>query len=133
MLRVVAALIEHEGRLLVCQRRKDDSFALQWEFPGGKMRAGEKPAAALARELQEELGVAAEIGRELYRTRHRYQEMKEELELTFLAARVDPAAISNLAFEQMRWVAPADLPLLNFLPADRELIAKLASGELPPK
>jgi mutator protein MutT len=130
MLRVVAALIENDGRLLACQRRKDDSFALQWEFPGGKMRAGETPAAALARELQEELGVVAEIGPELYRTRHRYKEMTEELELIFLAARIDPGAIRNLAFAQMRWVAPAELPLLSFLPADRELIAKLANGEL---
>ncbi len=130
MLRVVAALIEHNGRLLACQRRKGDPFALQWEFPGGKIRADETPAAALARELEEELGVAAEIGPELYRTRHRYQEMAEELELIFLTARVDPSAIRNLAFEQMRWVAPAALLELNFLPADRELITKLASGDL---
>jgi 8-oxo-dGTP diphosphatase len=130
LLKVVASLIEHDGRLLACQRRKGDSFALCWEFPGGKMRANETPAAALARELKEELGVAAEIGPELYRTRHQYQESAEELELIFLAARVDPGAIRNLAFEQMRWVAPAGLPQLNFLPADRELIIKLASGEL---
>lgn len=130
MLKVVAALIEDDGRLLVCQRRKDDSFALQWEFPGGKIRSGETPPAALSRELKEELGVAAKIGQELYRTRHRYQEMTQELELIFFAARVDPVAIQNLAFEQMRWVTPAELPEMNFLPADRELITKLASGEL---
>ena len=130
MLTVVAALIEHDGRLLACQRRKDDSFALFWEFPGGKIRPGEMPAAALARELEEELGAVAEIGNELYRTRHRYRELSEELELIFLSARVDPAAIRNLAFEQMRWVIPAELPTLNFLPADRELIDKLARNEL---
>lgn len=132
MLTVVAALIEQEGRILVCQRRRGDSFELQWEFPGGKVRAGETHAQALKRELVEELGATAQIGQEVFRTRHRYKELTEELELIFLAAEVDPAAVRNLAFEQLRWVEPAELPTLNFLPADRELIAKLASGALRP-
>jgi 8-oxo-dGTP diphosphatase len=130
MLTVVAALIESEGKLLVCQRRRGDSFALQWEFPGGKLQPGETAAQALARELEEELGAKAEIGAEVFRTRHRYSELAGEIELFFLQARVDPAAVRNLAFEQMLWAERAALPALNFLPADRELIAKLVSGAL---
>ena len=57
MLTVVAALIESDGRVLVCQRRRGDRFALLWEFPGGKVEPGEELSAALARELREELGV----------------------------------------------------------------------------
>jgi 8-oxo-dGTP diphosphatase len=130
MLLVVAGLIEHQGNLLVCQRRKDDTFGLQWEFPGGKVRPGEALPTALARELREELGVSALVGAELYRTRHRYKELSSEIELVFFAAQVDPKSIRNLVFEQMQWAKPAALPAMDFLPADRELILKLASGKL---
>jgi 8-oxo-dGTP diphosphatase len=130
MLTVVAALIESEGKLLVCQRRRDDTFALMWEFPGGKKKPGETPAEALARELHEELGVAARIGPEVYRTRHKYPQMVEPIELVFLQASLEGAEIQNLAFETMQWRAPATLTELNFLPADSELIGELASGTL---
>jgi mutator protein MutT len=129
-LTVVAALIENEGRLLVCQRRGSDPFGLKWEFPGGKVRRKEEPGAALARELQEELGADSAIGREIFRTRHRYAELGREIELIFFSAKLDPATIQNLAFEQMLWAEPAALAALDFLPADRELVTKLATGEL---
>jgi 8-oxo-dGTP diphosphatase len=127
---VVAALIEDCGRLLVCQRKRGDRFALQWEFPGGKVEPGETPQAALARELREELGSGAEIGPEIFRTRHAYKEMPEGIELIFFAARVPLAEIKNLDFEQIEWRALEKLPELDFLAADRELIARLASGSL---
>src|ERR1700729_3677303 len=57
MITVVAALIEADGKVLVCQRRRGDTFGLMWEFPGGKLKPGETPAQALERELHEELGV----------------------------------------------------------------------------
>jgi len=128
MLTVVAALIESGGKLLVCQRRRGDRFELMWEFPGGKVQAGETLGAALARELDEELGVAATIGREMYRTRHAYAEMSEPLELVFFAANAPAGEIRNLAFEQIAWREPRALTGMNFLPADRELIEKLATG-----
>lgn len=130
MLTVVAALIESEGKLLVCQRRRGGAFELLWEFPGGKVQPGETLEAALARELAEELGVTARIGREIYRTQHRYAEMKEPIELIFFAASVPRAEIRNLVFEQVEWREPRSLPDLNFLPADRELVAKLAAGDI---
>ena len=130
MLTVVAALIESAGKLLVCQRRGGGAFELLWEFPGGKRRLDETLEAALARELSEELGVAAGIGREVYRTTHRYAEMSEPIELIFFAARVPPAEVRNLVFERIEWRDPLTLGELDFLPADRELIAKLASGEI---
>lgn len=130
MLTVVAALIEHEGTILACQRRRGQRFELMWEFPGGKVEPGETPEQALARELEEELGVSAIIGRQVFRTTHSYAEMRHPIELIFFAAAVTPGEIHNLEFEQIAWRAPQSLPELNFLAADRELIAKLASGEI---
>jgi 8-oxo-dGTP diphosphatase len=130
MLTVVAGLIEAEGKILACQRRRGDTFELMWEFPGGKLQAGETAAEGLARELLEELGVEARVGEEVFRTRHRYAEMREEIELIFFAAVVDPAAISNIVFESMEWRAPESLGELNFLPADREFVGKLGRREI---
>ena len=125
-------MIEHEGKVLVCQRRRGGAFELLWEFPGGKARPDETLESALARELAEELGVTAKIGREIYRTQHRYAEMSEPIELIFFAASVSPVEIQNLIFEQIEWRDPHSLRNLNFLPADRELIEKLALGEISP-
>lgn len=128
MLTVVAALIESEGKLLVCQRRRGDTFELMWEFPGGKRKPGETLPQALARELTEELGASAVIGPEVYRTRHKYAEMSEPIELVFFAARLHRREVKNLVFEQILWCDLKSLPKLNFLPADTELIEKLVSG-----
>jgi len=130
MLTVVAALIESGGKLLVCQRRRDDSFALMWEFPGGKTQPGESLAQALERELEEELGAKSRIGAEVYRTRHQYAELGEPIELVFFSAAPESPEIRNRVFEQIAWREPASLPELDFLPADRELIEKLSTGTL---
>jgi 8-oxo-dGTP diphosphatase len=129
---VVAALILRDSKILVCQRRRDDSHALEWEFPGGKVEAGEKPQDALLRELREELGIEAKIGRELFRTRHRYREFRSELELIFFQANVDRSApLQNLVFEGFEWADAASLPQYNFLQADEEFVALLASNAIP--
>lgn len=130
MLTVVAGLIEADGKLLVCQRRRGDTFGLMWEFPGGKMQAGESAVEALARELREELGVDGAVGAEVFRTRHRYAEVSEEIELIFFAVSAERAAIRNIVFERMEWRALEELEELNFLPADRELVGKLARREI---
>jgi 8-oxo-dGTP diphosphatase len=130
MLTVVAALIESAGKLLVCQRRRADTFALMWEFPGGKAHPGETHQKALQRELLEELGVESSIGPELFRTRHQYPHMEEPIEPIFFAAYLEAGAIQNLAFESMEWRLPSELSGLNFLPADRELIERLANGAI---
>jgi len=128
---VVAALITRDSKLLVCQRKREDSQGLKWEFPGGKVEAGESPAEALARELREELGVAATIGGEVYRTRHQYKEIQDELLLIFYWASVsDAASLQNLAFERIEWAGPAALPSYEFLAADKQLIELLISGSI---
>jgi 8-oxo-dGTP diphosphatase len=103
---------------------------MMWEFPGGKVKPGETLKQALVRELEEELGTQATIGSEVYRAQHRYAELSEPIELIFFQAELDPRSVQNLVFEEILWRAPSSLPELNFLPADKELIEKLASGTL---
>jgi 8-oxo-dGTP diphosphatase len=128
MTTVVVALIFRDSKILICQRRHDDTHGLQWEFPGGKVEPGETPSEALVRELREELEIESIIGRELFRTRHRYREYESELELIFFQAAVDPAAtLQNRVFERFEWAEPATLPGYDFLPADKEFVELLAS------
>jgi 8-oxo-dGTP diphosphatase len=130
-LTVVAALIVRNSKILVCQRRRDDSHALEWEFPGGKVESGESHAQALVRELREELGIDATIGKELFRTRHRYGESQSEFVLIFFQAHVDDSApLRNLVFERFEWADISTLPRYEFLAADKELIALLASRSI---
>ncbi len=130
MLTVVAAVIESGGKILVCQRKRGDTFELLWEFPGGKLQAGESPAEGLARELEEELGVHASIGGELLRAKHQYAQMSEPIDLIFLRATIVSGAIENRVFESIAWREPHTLPELNFLPADRDLIHQLSTGKI---
>jgi 8-oxo-dGTP diphosphatase len=130
MLSVVAALILNDGKILACQRAHGQRFELQWEFPGGKREEGETLEEALARELQEELGVEARIGAEVHRLQHQYANIGVPFEIIFFVASAPAEKIRNLEFERIEWREPHTLPDLNFLEADRDLVKKLASGEI---
>jgi len=104
-------------------------MALLWEFPGGKIEAGESPEQALARELEEELGIRAVIGPLVTRIRHNYRH-GGAVDLQFFAVHEFAGDLDNRIFQQMRWVKLEDLPSYDFLAADRELIRDLAAGKL---
>jgi 8-oxo-dGTP diphosphatase len=127
----VAGLLWQEDAVLICQRRHDGAFPLQWEFPGGKVEPGETCEDGLRRELQEELGIEAQIGPEAYRTRHDYPG-KYTVELIFYHVPTFCGTLRNHAFEQVRWEAPARLPSFDFLAGDAELITLLSQGKLAP-
>ncbi len=133
MIIVVAAVIERsDRRLLIGQRRQSDTSPLKWEFPGGKVREGETPEAALARELQEELGVTLVKSVELGRVRYHYAGTSDELEIRFFAAAIAESDLVPRTFEKIAWALPKELGEYDFLAANSGLIAQLATGRIKP-
>ncbi|MGN6329922.1 MAG: NUDIX domain-containing protein, partial [Rhodanobacter sp.] len=120
---VAAALIDTGGRLLLAQRPPGKHLAGAWEFPGGKLEAGETPLAALARELREELGVVVEQAVPLVRIPWRY----DQRELLLDAWRVtrwrgEPQSLEGQA---LRWQRPTGVDPAQHAPADRPLLQAL--------
>ena len=101
---------------------------MQWEFPGGKVREGETLERALRRELVEELLIEAEVGDEVFRLRHRYPD--RYVEVVFFLVPTYKGSISNQIFEAVKWAPRKRLPEYNFLEADREIVARIARGEI---
>jgi 8-oxo-dGTP diphosphatase len=131
MIAVTAGILSDGDRVLICQRRAEGRFPLKWEFPGGKVEDGESPEACLRRELREELAIEAEIGPEIYRTEHRYPNGLAVRLMFFRVSRY--AAIpTNRGFERIEWVRRVDLAAYDFLEADRELVVRMARGEISP-
>jgi mutator protein MutT len=125
---VTAAVVERDGRLLVTRRIDGTHLAGHWEFPGGKCEPGESPEACLRRELREELGVAAVVGQEVYRTLYAYADRC--LDLRFFACEIDGDPLPLIG-QNIRWAARAELRELQFPPADKELVERLADGFRP--
>lgn len=129
---VAAFLLRGEGgerEVLVCQRRPDQPMGLKWEFPGGKIELGETAPQALARELNEELGIAATIGRHVITVRHTYRN-GGTIEIQFFVVDAFSGPLENRIFRDMRWCALAELPSMDFLAADLSLVRDLADGKL---
>ncbi|MBM4116360.1 8-oxo-dGTP diphosphatase MutT [bacterium] len=120
---VVAGVLVRAGSVLIARRPDGDPLGAVWEFPGGKLEPGETPAGALARELREELGIAAEIGPELERIDHDYPQLR----LTLIVHRVARFAGEprGRAGQAIAWVAPGRLGDYPFPAADARLLARL--------
>jgi 8-oxo-dGTP diphosphatase len=129
MKQVVAALIVRDEKLLVCQRTRHQTMPLKWEFPGGKIEDGEQPRDALRRELEEELGIDAQIGEEVARLRHEYPN-GGVVELRFYLVREYSGQIENRIFRDIQWARRSELPTFDFLEADLTLVQDLASGKV---
>ena len=129
MTTVTGALILRDDRFLICRRRTGQLHPLKWEFAGGKCEEGETTAACLKRELREELSIEAEIGREIERFTYTYPGRNPILLVFYLVTdfRGEPR---NLVFEEIRWVARAELVQFDFLEADKDLVKRLAAGTL---
>ncbi len=105
-------------------------MASQWEFPGGKIEAGESPEQALVRELEEELGIHAVIGPHITHIRHNFHRHGGAVDLQFFAVHEFSGEIVNRIYNEVRWTKLEDLTGYDFLAADRGLIRDLAAGKL---
>lgn len=118
---VVAAIIEKNGKILLAQRDADSDQAGLWEFPGGKVEAGESQPQALARELDEELGIVASVGN--YVASNTWQQTERVIRLHAWRVEAFSGELQNRCHADFVWItpeqafdyplAPADVPLLT--------------------
>ena len=128
---VAGLIIGADRRVLITQRRADQAFPLQWEFPGGKVEPGESPTAALARELREELGVEAHVGRIWDVLFHAYPDF-DLVMLVYACALAPGSEPRTVEVADLVWVRTDQLPgAWDILPADRPLVERLVA-EGPP-
>ena len=130
MIEVAAGLIrDAAGRYLITQRRRGSHLAGLWEFPGGKLEAGETPAAGLRRELEEELSAIFAVGDLVETVRWEYPD--RIVVLHFFDCRLESGAIAPCEEQAMQWVEARHLADHDFPPADRELIQRLSGRTRP--
>ncbi len=120
-MRVVAAILERNGNILIGQRTPAQSHPLQWEFPGGKVEEGETPEQALSRELEEELGIRHAAGEEITRYEYVYPG-KNPILLIFYRVLGFDGEPQNLIFHDLRWTPAAALAQFDFVEGDRDFI-----------
>ena len=123
MIEVVAALIRNDGKFMICQRPENKSRPLLWEFPGGKVEAGETKEAALVRECREELAIELEVGKMFADSTFVYPDISVHLSL--FEARIVCGVPKLLEHRDIRWITPEEAHLFEFSPADVPFVEKL--------
>jgi 8-oxo-dGTP diphosphatase len=119
----VAVLRDRQGRVLLTRRHPERHQGGLWEFPGGKLEAGESLATALARELHEELGVVLVDHQPLLEVRHDYGDLRVLLDVhEVLGFTGEPRACEG---QPMRWVRPEDLTAYEFPRANAPIVQVL--------
>ncbi len=122
-IRVVAAVLEQGGRYLITQRRATAVLALLWEFPGGRVEAGETDASALKREVRHRLGAEIEVGKLISFVSHPYEHYVVDLFLYECA--LVGATLEARNVNAFKWVSSADFDQYPFTPADEASMNKL--------
>ena len=120
--RVVAALIFHEGRLLATQRGYGE-WRDYWEFPGGKIEAGETPQEALKREIREELDLRIDVGTTVCSVEHDYPAF--HLSMQCFRCGITSGEPKLLEHEAARWLGKEELDSVEWLPADLKILPEI--------
>lgn len=121
MVDVVAALIWDQERFMICQRPAHKARGLLWEFVGGKVEPGESMQAALIRECREELDITVDVGDIFIQVIHEYPDI--HIRLTLFHCTIGEGIPSLLEHADMKWIHPVDIPLYDFCPADKDILA----------
>ena len=120
---VVAALVVEDGKFMICQRPAHKARGLLWEFVGGKVEKGETKAEALVRECREELGVTVAPGAVYMEVDHVYPDIT--IHLTLFRAAIVSGRPQKLEHADIRFIAPSDIPLYAFCPADAAILERI--------
>jgi 8-oxo-dGTP diphosphatase len=123
---VSAALIFHEGKLLITRRHADSHLGGLWEFPGGKREPGETFEQCLVREIREELGIEISVGELFEEITHAYDE--KTVHLKFFICELISGEPKALGCAALKWVQKKELPDYQFPAADAQLLKKLSSA-----
>ena len=123
---VVAALVVENGKFMICQRPQNKARGLLWEFVGGKVEPGETKAQALVRECREELGVTVVPGDVFMEVDHVYPDIT--IHLTLFRARIAAGRPQRLEHEDIRFIAPEEIPQYAFCPADASILEQIKKG-----
>ena len=126
-IRVVAAVIERDGRYLITQRRPAAVLPLLWEFPGGRVEDTETDAAALRREVRHRLGVEIEAGQLISFVSHPYE--RYAVDLYLYECHISGGDPAPLAVHAFKWVTSSDFDQYSFTPADEASMNKLLGME----
>jgi len=116
MIEVTCAIIVENGRVLATRRSETMPHPLKWEFPGGKLKAGESPKLCIVREIREELGIEVEVKQVLEAVFHRYQE--HSIKLIPMICHILEGVISLTEHMEYSWIEPTELGKLDWLEAD---------------
>lgn len=122
-IRVVAALVEREGRYLITQRRANAILPLLWEFPGGRVEEGESDEEALCREIMERLGINARVGVLISFVDHEYERYRIGLHL--YECHLEEGELQKLGVADARFVRSDEFERFEFTPADELSVARL--------
>ena len=120
---VVAALIWDKDKFMICQRPTHKARGLLWEFVGGKVEQGETKEQALIRECREEIAVTLSVGDAFMDVVHEYQDLT--VHLTLFNAVILEGIPQKLEHNDIKWIAPSEIPNYEFCPADVEILKKI--------
>ena len=116
-------LIWDNNKFMICQRPANKARALLWEFVGGKVEEGESKEQALIRECREELAITIDVSDVFMEVTHTYPDIT--VHLTLFNATIKEGTPQMLEHNDIKWIAPNDIPSYDFCPADEEILQRI--------